>query len=265
VQPSRRKRRQIGTALRPERPLRYEGLSDPILVRRAKDGDNQALETLCVRHAPRVNRLSAHVLGDPEDARDAAQEALAKVCVKLGQFRGEAAFSTWLHRLTLNACKDVAQRRARRQHDPLVDDARAGNEPEPDRSAELSELRADLREGFFRQDPRRESGFPGVVGEDVPRAEDEIFQLGQWHEVFDQRRPAFGSLSEANGPHLRQRSDWRRKPAADGDDAGDRRGADSSESNEENSQLSTCYINLRRIFHNRKLYHLKLDATVATP
>jgi len=117
-------------------------------VRRAKDGDNQALETLCVRHAPRVNRLSAHVLGDPEDARDAAQEALAKVCVKLGQFRGEAAFSTWLHRLTLNACKDVAQGRARRQHDPLVDDARAGNEPEPDRSAELSELRADLRDGL---------------------------------------------------------------------------------------------------------------------
>ena len=148
MQPSRRKRRQIGTALRPERPLRYEGLSDPILVRRAKDGDDRALETLCVRHAPRVNRLSAHVLGDPEDARDAAQEALAKVCVKLGQFRGEAAFSTWLHRLTLNACKDVAQRRARRQHDPLVDDARAGNEPEPDRSAELSDLRADLRDGL---------------------------------------------------------------------------------------------------------------------
>ena len=113
MQPSRRKRRQIGTALRPERPLRYEGLSDPILVRRARDGDTQALETLCVRHAPRVDRLAAHVLADREDARDAAQDALAKVCLKIGQFRGEAAFSTWLHRLTLNACRDVAERRAR--------------------------------------------------------------------------------------------------------------------------------------------------------
>ena len=148
MQPSRRKRRQIGTALRPERPLRYEGLSDPILVRRAKDGDTQALETLCGRHAPRVGRLAAHVLSDPEDARDAAQEALAKLCVKIGQFRGEAAFSTWLHRLTLNACRDVAQRRARRPHDPLLEDVRAGSEDAPERSAELSELRADLRDGL---------------------------------------------------------------------------------------------------------------------
>jgi RNA polymerase sigma-70 factor, ECF subfamily len=148
VQPSRRKRRQIGTGLRPERPLRYEGLSDPILVRRARDGDTRALETLCERHAPRVNRVAAHVLSDPEDARDAAQEALAKVCVKIGQFRGESAFSTWLHRLTLNACRDVAQRRARRTHDPLVEDVRAGSDDAPERRAELSELRADLRDGL---------------------------------------------------------------------------------------------------------------------
>ena len=148
MQPSRRKRRQIGTALRPERPLRHEGLSDPILVRRARDGDTRALETLCERHAPRVNRLAGHVLADPEDARDAAQEALAKLCVKIGQFRGEAAFSTWLHRLTLNACRDVAQRRARRPYDTLVEDVRARSDDAPERRAELSELRADLRDGL---------------------------------------------------------------------------------------------------------------------
>ena len=148
MQPSRRKRRQIGTALRPERPLLYEGLSDPILVRRARDGDSHALETLCGRHAPRVNRLAAHVLADPEDARDAAQETLAKLCTKIGQFRGDAALSTWLHRLTLNACRDVAQRRARRPQDTLVEDVRAGSDGAPEREAELSELRADLRDGL---------------------------------------------------------------------------------------------------------------------
>ena len=93
----------------------YERLSDPILVTRAKDGDPVALATLCERHAPRVERLAAQVLRDPEDARDAAQEALAKLCVKIGQFRGEAAFSTWLHRLTVNACRDVAQRQLARR------------------------------------------------------------------------------------------------------------------------------------------------------
>jgi RNA polymerase sigma-70 factor (ECF subfamily) len=117
-------------------------------VRRAKDGDHLALAALCERHAPRVERLTLHVLGDPEDARDAAQDALAKVCAKIGQFRGEAAFTTWLHRLTLNACSDLAQRRALRRHDPLDEDARRAAGPGPDLEAELSELRADLRDGL---------------------------------------------------------------------------------------------------------------------
>jgi RNA polymerase sigma-70 factor (ECF subfamily) len=134
--------------MRPERPLDHDRLSDPILVRRAKDGDQRALAALCERHAPRVNRLALHVLRDPEDARDAAQDALAKACSKLGQFRGEAAFTTWLHRLTVNACRDVAQRSAARAHDPLEDDPAAAGEHAPDREAELSELRADLRCGL---------------------------------------------------------------------------------------------------------------------
>ena len=145
---SRRSRRGIGVPLRPEPRLVYERLSDPILVKRAKDGDAEALRAICERHAPRVQRLARHVLAEPEDARDAAQEALAKLCVKLGQFRGEAAFATWLHRLTLNACRDVALRRTARQHAPLEDDVRAADGPTPDREAELSELRSDLRDGL---------------------------------------------------------------------------------------------------------------------
>jgi len=68
--------------------------------------------------------------------------------VKIGQFRGESAFSTWLHRLTLNACRDVAQRRGARRHDLLEEDVRAAPGRTPDREAELSELRADLRDGL---------------------------------------------------------------------------------------------------------------------
>src|SRR5215216_2597853 len=61
-----------------DRPLVYERLSDPILVRRAKDGDRAALAALAERHAPRVQRIALHLLRDPEDARDAAQESLAR-------------------------------------------------------------------------------------------------------------------------------------------------------------------------------------------
>src|ERR671936_1080825 len=106
--PSRRGR-PIQQSFRPEGPLVYARLSDPILVKRAKDGDARALEVLCERHAPRVEKLAAHLLRDPEDARDAAQESLAKLVVRISQFRGEAAFATWLHRLVVNTCKDVAQ------------------------------------------------------------------------------------------------------------------------------------------------------------
>src|SRR5581483_405977 len=106
--------RAIRQPLRDQRQLDYDRLSDPILVRRAKDGDARALEALCARHAPRVERLARHLLRDPEDARDAAQDALAKLCVRLSQFRGESQFSTWLHRLVVNTCRDAAERRKAR-------------------------------------------------------------------------------------------------------------------------------------------------------
>src|SRR4051794_14859244 len=142
MQPPRPKSRQIGSELRADPPLVYEKLSDPILVRRAKDGDPRALSALCERHAPRVERVARHVLRDHEDARDAAQEALAKLCIRIRQFRGESQFSTWLHRLTVNTCKDVAQRRVR--WEPLDEDHRVAVDGDPARAAERRELRAEL-------------------------------------------------------------------------------------------------------------------------
>jgi RNA polymerase sigma-70 factor (ECF subfamily) len=121
-----------------DRTLAYEKLSDPILVTRAKHGDPRALEVLLERHSPRVQRLALHVMRDPDDAHDAAQEALAKVCVRLKQFRGESQFSTWLHRLVLNTCRDAHARR--RVHEPLADDLRAAHD--------VTELRRDLCESL---------------------------------------------------------------------------------------------------------------------
>jgi len=144
VQPSLRSSRQTAGEIRPDAPLAYERLSDPILVRRAKDGDRRALAELCERHVPKVERLARHLLPDPEDARDAAQDALARLCVKLPLFRGESAFSTWLHRLTVNACRDVAQRQVARRCVPLEEDRRVSRERGPAGEVEASELRAEL-------------------------------------------------------------------------------------------------------------------------
>ena len=147
MQPVPRSRRQK-VELRPARPLDYEKLSDPILVTRAKDGDRDALAALCERYAPRVERLAAHLLSDPEDARDAAQDALAKLCVRIRQFRGEAQLTTWLHRLVVNTCRDVAERQRSRRCEPLLEDRRVAADGDPERALDLSELRSELSTGL---------------------------------------------------------------------------------------------------------------------
>jgi RNA polymerase sigma-70 factor (ECF subfamily) len=148
VQPSLRKPRQIRQTLRSEGPLVYERLSDAILVKRAKDGDERALAALCERHAAKVERLANHVLSNPEDARDGAQEALAKLCVRIAQFRGDSQFSTWLHRLVVNTCRDVAERQRVRRWEPLVEDERVADDADPSRVADLAALRSELAEGL---------------------------------------------------------------------------------------------------------------------
>ena len=133
--------KEIRQPLRSRTPLEYDKLSDAILVTRAKAGDREALDALCFRHAPKVERLARHLLRDPEDARDAAQEALAKLCVRLRQFRGDSQFATWFHRLVVNTCLDVADRQRSRRCEPLHEDDRVAAEGDPVREAALSELR----------------------------------------------------------------------------------------------------------------------------
>jgi RNA polymerase sigma-70 factor (ECF subfamily) len=125
-------------------PLVYERLSDPILVTRAKDGDAKALAALCERHAPRVEKIALHMLRDPEDARDAAQDSLAKLVVRVRQFRGESQFATWLHRLVVNTCKDYAQAKLARRTETLFEDERAARDGDPVVAAAAAETRREL-------------------------------------------------------------------------------------------------------------------------
>ncbi len=106
------------------------GDRDEDLVRRFLSGDRAAFAVLVERHERRVYNLALRMTGKEEDARDAAQEAFLTVLRKLSSFRGEAAFTTWLHRVTVNACYDLLRKR---QRQPLLD--RGGNDdlprPEP--------------------------------------------------------------------------------------------------------------------------------------
>jgi len=128
----------------------YSKLTDSELVDKATNGDHRALDALVERYSPRVNRLASQLMGDLEEAKDAAQESLVKVCTRLKQFRGEAQFATWLHRLVVNTCRDrMAFQRVRRA-EPLELDEHATDDIDPSNLAVLTDLRRDLADALSR-------------------------------------------------------------------------------------------------------------------
>jgi RNA polymerase sigma-70 factor (ECF subfamily) len=122
VKPRLTARRRISSPLRADPLIRYGRLSDPILIKRAKDGDRKALDAICERYAPRVERIARRELSDLRDAQDAAQESLLKLCQRIDQYRGEAQFATWLHRLVVNTCHDTSARERLRKALPLPEE-----------------------------------------------------------------------------------------------------------------------------------------------
>ena len=75
---------------------------DAVLVRAASGGDPRAFEQLYRRHVRRIHGLCRHLCGDAARADTATQDAFVRAWEKLGTFRGEALFATWLHRLTVH-------------------------------------------------------------------------------------------------------------------------------------------------------------------
>jgi RNA polymerase sigma-70 factor, ECF subfamily len=86
---------------------------DEQLVRRTVEGDQGAFTELVRRHERRVFAVTMRMLGREEDALDATQDAFLTVFRKIDQFRGESAFTTWLHRIAVNACYDILRKKAR--------------------------------------------------------------------------------------------------------------------------------------------------------
>jgi len=72
------------------------------IIARARAGDRDAVGDLFVLHSPSVRRLLRSVLGPGEDLDDLTQEVFVRVHRSVARYRGDSAFSTWLHRLTVN-------------------------------------------------------------------------------------------------------------------------------------------------------------------
>ena len=88
--------------------------TDASLLRQHADGDPDAFGALFKRHSARLWAVALRITCDPDDAADALQDAMISAFRRAGDFRGESAVTTWLHRIVVNASLDLLRRRSAR-------------------------------------------------------------------------------------------------------------------------------------------------------
>ncbi len=96
--------------------------SDADLISAHVHGDTDAFGVLFARHRDRLWAVALRTMGNPEDAADGLQDGLIAAYRRAGSYRGEAAVTTWLHRVVVNACLDRHRAAKVRRAEPLPDD-----------------------------------------------------------------------------------------------------------------------------------------------
>jgi RNA polymerase sigma-70 factor, ECF subfamily len=104
-----------------------DGISDVDLTRMVADGNITAFEEIYKRHHRRTYNLCLRMTQNPSEAEDLTQEVYIQIYRKSGSFRGDSAFSTWLHRLTVNQVLMHFRRRSFKNERTTED----GEMPEP--------------------------------------------------------------------------------------------------------------------------------------
>ena len=118
------------------------GADDPGLIVRILAGDRVAARMLYDRHARRVHRLAYRICGDEELACDLVQDVFVRAFAQLATFRGESAFTTWLHRIAVTTALNSMRKVKRiREREEVLEDADAhaapAREADPDLTARL--------------------------------------------------------------------------------------------------------------------------------
>ena len=164
---------------------------DRDLALRAQAGDMRSFEAMFGRHAGRTFALCLRMTGDRQRARELAHDAFVRAWERLGSYKGEAAFGTWLHRVTVNVILEAARSQRRREArvalaDDTDDDVQAAPELTPadvgdriDLERAIAKLPPNARQVFvlhdvegFRHDEiaDRMSIAPGTVRAHLHRA-----------------------------------------------------------------------------------------------
>jgi RNA polymerase sigma-70 factor (ECF subfamily) len=125
-------------------------VSDSDLLARHVTGDPNAFGELVRRHRDRLWALALRTLGDREEAADAVQDALVSAFRSAHTFRGQSAVTTWLHRITVNACLDRARKAASRRTAVVPDERQFEDLLEPHESAAAPAERSELHRELLR-------------------------------------------------------------------------------------------------------------------
>jgi RNA polymerase sigma-70 factor (ECF subfamily) len=134
-------------SVRPSGDLEDMASTDEELVARSRGGDLDSFNQLVVRWERPIYALAYRVIGREEDARDVAQETFLRAFRALSGFKGQAKFSSWLYRITLNLCRDWIRRERRApiaQAPEGVDLVELASEAEPAESIEDLVARREL-------------------------------------------------------------------------------------------------------------------------
>lgn len=123
------------------------------LIARARGGDRAAFGALVRAHQDEVYTLARRLVGDPHLAADVAQEAFIRAWRALPNFRGDAKFSTWIYRITVNTSWTHKKRAGRHRASAIEDHydlAAPVDATHPEVAGELLELRGKLRTALDR-------------------------------------------------------------------------------------------------------------------
>jgi RNA polymerase sigma-70 factor (ECF subfamily) len=142
------------------------------LIARARTGDREAQELLVARYVRDVYGATVRILGDPDLAQDAAQDAFVNALRGLARFRGESSFRTWLLRIAFNSARSVARRRGRRREVALtlVENA-AGTEPDAATGAVTRDESARAARLLERLPPKQRMAVTLRINQDLSYAE----------------------------------------------------------------------------------------------
>lgn len=119
-------------------------LDDRELVQRHVEGDPEAFGELFHRHRDRMWAVALRTTGQPELAADCVQDAFISAFRRASSYRGDAAVTTWLHRIVVNACLDRLRRERPTRQLPESD------LPDPRDDQSVLEVRLDVREALDR-------------------------------------------------------------------------------------------------------------------